>query len=150
MLVWTIGTICSLISRITEIRCTNWWIAFDCSKIFTGFQVPKSMLNWVKSSKNYYFASKNKFKNLITHFVDMSPEPVIILVDVQSTSIHHKAPICPFNVPKRSPFTENHTFGLLSLPHDRIKSPSRLYLICVIARSCPCKTIGFCQNGKKK
>lgn len=89
---------------------------------------------------------------MLTYFADISPEPVITLVDVQSTSIHQTAPWCPLNVPKRSPFTENHTFGFWSLLDEKIKSPSRLYLICVRARSCPCKTIGFCvvENSEVK
>lgn len=89
------------------------------------------------------------FFRKITYIDDISPEPVIALVDVQSTSIHQTAPICPFRVPKRSPFTVYQIFGLLSLALDKIISPSRLYLICVMARSCPCKTIGFCKKIEK-
>lgn len=73
----------------------------------------------------------------------MSPLPVISLVVVQSTSTHQTAPWWPLNVPSRSPFSENQTEGLWSLAVEKIRSPSRLYLICVMARSCPCNISGF-------
>jgi len=49
--------------------------------------------------------------------------------------MHHTAPLCPLYEPKRSPFNENQTFGVLSLLAENNKSPSRLYLIFVIERS---------------
>ena len=49
----------------------------------------------------------------------------------------------PLNEPRRSPFTAYHTFGWLSFAHENNKSPSLLYRICVIDRSCPWSIIGF-------
>ena len=56
---------------------------------------------------------------------------------IQLTSIHHTAPVCPLKEPRRSPFSEYHTLGCGSLALENSKSPSLLYLICVMDRSCP-------------
>ena len=64
---------------------------------------------------------------------------------IQLGSIHQRAPWCPLRVPNRSPFKAYHTFGMWSLEHENNRSPSLLYLICVIERSCPCNINGFCK-----
>ena len=79
----------------------------------------------------------------------LSAEPDMKFTVCQSMSIHHTAPLWPLYVPRRSPFSENHTLGFLSFDEENIKSPSRLYLICVMERSCPCSKIGFFQTNKK-
>lgn len=81
-------------------------------------------------------------------FSVLSPAPDRNLEVVQSTSMHQTAPWCPSNVPRRSPFSEYHTFGLGSFDDENNRSPSRLYLICVIARSCPCNSKGFYKNNQ--
>ena len=48
-------------------------------------------------------------------------------VEFQLTSIVHTAPLCPLYVPKRSPFIEYHTDGVLPLSAEKSRSPSRLY-----------------------
>lgn len=65
------------------------------------------------------------------------------LMVCQSTSRHHTTPPCPLKVPKRSPFKDHHALGLESFAAQNNRSPSRLYLIWVMARSCPCNIRGF-------
>lgn len=65
------------------------------------------------------------------------------LVVCQSTSTHHTTPPWPLKVPKRSPLRDHHTLGFESFATENNRSPSRLYLIWVMARSCPCSIRGF-------
>ena len=51
-------------------------------------------------------------------------------------------PQCPWYVPTRSPFSEYQQEGTWSLEHEKRRSPSRLYLIIVSARSWPFTMIG--------
>lgn len=81
---------------------------------------------------------------------ELSPPPVMRWMDCQSTSRHQTTPPCPLNVPRRSPFSDHHTLGLESFAAENNKSPSRLYLIWVMARSCPCSIRGFCKNMFQK
>lgn len=54
---------------------------------------------------------------------------------IQFTSSDQTAPLCPLYVPMRSPESEYHTQGNRALLHVNNKSPSRLYLMCVMERS---------------
>lgn len=76
----------------------------------------------------------------------LSPPPEMNFDDCQSTSMHQTTPPCPLNVPRRSPFNEYQTLGIGSFDAVKSKSPSLLYLICVMARSCPCNIKGFYKN----
>ena len=67
---------------------------------------------------------------------------------IQLTSTHQTAPLCPSNVPTLSPFSEYHIAGWASLATENNKSPSLLYLICVMERSWPCSIRGFYSTNK--
>lgn len=96
-----------------------------------------------------YFQSIFKENIAQSYLHELSPPPVMRLMVCQSTSRHHTTPPCPLKVPKRSPFRDHHTLGLESFAAENNRSPSRLYLICVMARSCPCSIRGF-QDEKQK
>jgi hypothetical protein len=75
-----------------------------------------------------------------------SPASIVCIssnVHSQSTATVHTVPLCPFNVPNRSPFEVNHTFTTGSLPAENNKSPSRLKTIWVRERSWPWRMMGF-------
>jgi len=57
--------------------------------------------------------------------------------DSQSTSTVHTVPLCPLNVPNRSPFAEYQTLMIWSFEQEKMRSPCALYLIWVRERSCP-------------
>merc|ERR1719354_705353 len=73
----------------------------------------------------------------------LSADPVRTCLVSQSQSTHHTAPVCPLYVPSLSPFTEYQTFATGSFATENSRSPSLLYLICVMALSWPCSKIGF-------
>lgn len=78
----------------------------------------------------------------------LSPEPVTTLVESQLQSIVQTTPECPSNEPNRSPSFENQMLGDESLAAENRRSPSRLYLIWVMARSWPCNEIGFLGKSR--
>ena len=102
-----------------------------------------------------------------------SPAPDMKCFVSQSTSMAHTTPWCPSYVPSRSPLTAylslkqadiNHqtsnqlamkiqavyqTQGWVSLAEEKSRSPSRLYLIWVMERSCPWSIKGFYRRYKK-
>jgi hypothetical protein len=55
-----------------------------------------------------------------------------------STSKSQIVPLCPWKVPKRSPFSDLQTLGTWSFEAEKSRSPSALYFTTVIGLSCPC------------
>lgn len=66
----------------------------------------------------------------------------------QSHATVHTLPLCPLNVPNRSPFEVYQTLTTLSFEAEKRRSPSALKMICVSDRSCPWRMIGFWRQRK--
>lgn len=107
---------------------------------------------------NYTYKKKNWKINPLKYYLPfemshnlrvLSAAPVRSIVLCQFTSKHHTAPWCPMKFPNLSPFNENQTLGWWSLAEENNRSPSLLYFICVMARSCPWSISGFCEINDK-
>jgi len=79
----------------------------------------------------------------------LSAAPDKYFVVFQFTLIHHTAFVCPLYMPNCSPFNEHQKFGVTSLADENSTSPSLLYLIWVMVRSCSRNIKGFCWEKLK-
>lgn len=137
------------VSRVRKSTSSNCRLGLDGVELFSSLDVPKP--HSVVCCSRYQMGSvPTRVQGPAEFSYDVLFNNFVIKHLTWKKCTNQTAPWCPSKVPSLSPLREYQTLGWWSLADENNRSPSLLYLICVIERSWPCIIRGliFTLEGK--